>query len=111
MTSGTWGTIVRPPGCTCHDPWQVCDACKDIPRQGGRIAGIPMTSSAFRLTRTVEENLIPEQVEEFKEHLWDGWNGGTVNGAAAAEALGRLAGVSDPDVAERNRGGYITQKL
>ena len=106
-----WGNIVRPPGCTCHDPWQVCDACKDIPRQGGRIAGVPMTSSGFRLTLTVQQNLIPEQVREFHQHLWGGWDGGVVDGEAAAEALARLAGEPDPEVADRNRDGYITQKL
>lgn len=109
--NGGWGEIVRPSGCVCRDPWQVCEACKDVPRDGGRLAGVPMTISAFRLTMTVQQNLIPEQVQEFKENLWDAWDGGTVDGEAAAAALARMAGEPDEDVVSRTEGGYITQKM
>lgn len=70
-----------------------------------------MTPSGFRLTLTVQQNLIPEQVREFQQNLWDAWDGGVVDGEAAAAALAGMAGEPDTDGVSRTRGGYITQRL
>lgn len=107
--------VTRPAGCTCRDGWQVCEACKDVPRRPGNgvLRPVAMTASAQRLVLTVEQNVIPEEVRTFKERLWARWEGGELTGEQAEAALRDLSGGPDPDVKRGVSGfmGYLTRRV
>lgn len=114
MNGQDW-RATRPAGCTCRESWQVCDACRNVPRRPGNgvVKPIAMTSSAQRLVRTVEQNVIPEEVRTFKQRLWARWQGGKLTGEQAAAALGDVGGGPDPDVGRARSGwmGYLTRRM
>ena len=60
---------IRPRGCTCRHPWQVCAACAGIARQLVPVTPAQETPSAQRLLATARAHLVPQNVREIEERL------------------------------------------
>jgi len=61
---------VRPKGCTCRQPWQVCPACEGTPR-AQMVAVVPaqQTTRAQRLLGAVRSHLVAENVRDVETRL------------------------------------------
>ena len=61
---------VRPAGCTCRQPWQVCPACAGTPRaQMAPVRPAQETPSAQVLLNAARAYLVEENVREIEERL------------------------------------------
>jgi len=62
-------TEMRPVGCVCRHPWQVCPVCAGTPRQMVAVKPAQETPSAQVLLNSVRAYLVEENVWEIEERL------------------------------------------
>jgi len=76
---------MRPVGCTCRQPWQVCPVCMGTPRQ--MVAPAQETPSAQVLLSVARAYLVVENVREIVGCLA---GRAVVGGADVEQALGKV---------------------
>jgi len=78
---------MRPVGCVCRHPWQVCPVCAGKPRQMVAVKPAQETPSAQKLLNQLRAYLVKENVQEIEERL----AGQPVVGSADVKAaMGRV---------------------